>query len=36
VIPVAAAIANAVSAATGRRQTTIPLTAEALRQAARA
>jgi CO/xanthine dehydrogenase Mo-binding subunit len=33
VIPVAATIANAVSAATGRRCTAIPLTAEAIRQA---
>jgi len=36
VIPVAAAIANAVSAATGQRRAAIPLTAELLRRAARA
>jgi CO/xanthine dehydrogenase Mo-binding subunit len=34
VIPVAAAVANAVSAATGRRLTQIPITAEALHRAA--
>jgi CO/xanthine dehydrogenase Mo-binding subunit len=34
VIPVAAAIANAVSAATGRRQTEVPITPQALHRAA--